>query len=215
MSVTSTRRVKSRSTPQRTMTHGRMLLLGFVTAGAFGTVALETSSNANIIVGKLATFEKGWPTAVSKSMTAIAPTVAPKTPAATTGPKIAAAVEQPPGVVAVANASTEESIPALPELNSGGPALSAASASGHDMSGSVFQIGDQLKVAFYEQADLQDDRWAKSRSGRPSLQQRTELTGEYAVQPDGSISLPLFGLIRAAGVVRRSFKRTWKACSGS
>jgi hypothetical protein len=188
MSLTSTRRVKSRSTPQRTTTHGRMLVLGFVAAGAFGTVALETSSNANMIADRLASFEKSWPTTVSKSMTAIAASVASKTTAPTTGTKIAAAVEQPETVVAVANASSGESIPALSELNGAGTAPPVAAATGRGVSGSVFQIGDQLKIAFYEQADLQDDRWAKARSARPSLQQRTELTGEYAVQPDGSIA---------------------------
>jgi polysaccharide biosynthesis/export protein ExoF len=63
----------------------------------------------------------------------------------------------------------------------------------------VFQLGDKLKIAFYEQVDLQDDRWAKARSNRPGLQQRTELTGEYVVQADGAISLPLFGLVQTAG----------------
>jgi len=180
-----------------------MLLLGFVAAGAFGTVALETSTSTNPITDRLAAFERNWPTTFkfSRSMAAIIPSVTSQAPAATIEPRIAAAKEQPQAITTSASklGAREEPTAALPELKAGEAALSAASAAGQGISGSVLEIGDKLKIAFYEQIDLQDDRWAKARSTRPGLQQRTELTGEYTIQTDGSISLPLFGLVPAAG----------------
>jgi polysaccharide biosynthesis/export protein ExoF len=199
MSLTSTRKTKPRSSSQRTMTDGRMLLLGFIAAGAFGTVALETSSSAGQIADRLVTLGKGWPPTFPQHVAAIMPLGAPK--AAPAELKLAAATDQPQ-VVATAGSklSAREETPVVdPELNVAGGAPSAAFAAGHAIGRSAFQLGDKLKIAFYEQVDLQDDRWAKSRSNRPGLQQRTELTGEYVVQPDGTISLPLFGLVQAAG----------------
>jgi len=201
MSLTSTRKVKSRSSPQRTMTDGRILLLGFIAAGAFATIAIETSFSADLIVDRLATFERSWPTTFSKNMAAIIPSLASRAPAATVESKIVAAMEQPRAVTVSGPklSAREEPTAALPELNAVDTTPSAMSAPGPSAGRSVFHVGDKLKIAFYEQVELQDDRWARQRSTRPGLQQRTGLTGEYIIQTDGSVSLPLFGQVLAAG----------------
>src|SRR6516165_9595315 len=186
MSLTSTRRVKSRSSPQHRLTAGRLLMLGFVAAGAFGTIVLETSFSADLIVDRLATFERSLPTTFSKSMAAIVPSVTIKAPAATEESKIAAAmgqpqkiatpmeqpqkvaaaVEQPLEVTASASKLSARTEPtaALPQLDASKTAPSVAPTAGRGIGSSVFEIGDKLKIAFYEQVDLQDDRWAKARS---------------------------------------------------
>jgi protein involved in polysaccharide export with SLBB domain len=199
MSLTSTRRSKTRPSSQRKMTDGRMLLLGFIAAAAFGTVALETSSSASQIADRLATLGKGWPTTIPQNVVAIMPTSRAGAPAA--GPKFADATDQPQMIAAVGSklSAREETPAGDPELNVAETPPSAMSAVGRGFGRAVFQLGDKLKIAFYEQVDLQDDRWAKARSNRPGLQQRTELTGEYVVQADGAISLPLFGLVQTAG----------------
>jgi exopolysaccharide production protein ExoF len=196
MSLTSKQRGKPRKSPQRTPTQGRMLLLGFAAAGVLGTVALETSSHASRIADGLDKFERHWQTTFPRGMTSATALVGVETPAAVRHTKIAAAGDLP---LAVAATASEEAAVALPERDSPDVVLSSANGAGRGVSGSVFEIGDKLKIAFYEQIDLQDDRWAKARPMRAALQQRTELTGEYVIQPDGSISLPLFGLISMAG----------------
>jgi polysaccharide biosynthesis/export protein ExoF len=195
MSLTSKQKGRPR-TPQRTPAQGSMLLLGFAAAGVFGAAALETSSHANRIADGLSKFERHWQATFPKGMTSATALVGIEPPAAVKHTKIAAAGDLPLAVVATA---TEEAAVALPEKDSADAASALASGASHGVSGSTFEIGDKLKIAFYEQVDLQDDRWAKARPMRSALQQRTELTGEYVIQPDGSISLPLFGLISLAG----------------
>ncbi|MEQ1718519.1 MAG: polysaccharide biosynthesis/export family protein [Hyphomicrobium sp.] len=64
-------------------------------------------------------------------------------------------------------------------------------------------IGDQLKIAVYERLVVEEDKWAKAndRAKPPmmALQMRTEFTGDYSVQEDGSVSLPLLGTFSVDG----------------
>ncbi|RXT54044.1 hypothetical protein B5V03_00820 [Bradyrhizobium betae] len=67
----------------------------------------------------------------------------------------------------------------------------------------LFVVGDRLKLAFYERVDVEEDKWGRSSSASAlrGILQRPELSGEYAVQEDGTISVPLLGSIP---VVNRS-----------
>ena len=60
-------------------------------------------------------------------------------------------------------------------------------------------IGDKIKLAFYERLDdVEKDKWGKSSSNfSQDFQARPELTGEYTVQEDGRIALPMLGSFSA------------------
>jgi polysaccharide biosynthesis/export protein ExoF len=73
-------------------------------------------------------------------------------------------------------------------------ALDAPSA----LAGRSFGIGDRLKVTFYERLDVEEDKWGRTSSALRGIQQRPELSGEYTVDEDGTISLPLLGAIPIA-----------------
>ncbi|UCI10466.1 polysaccharide biosynthesis/export family protein [Mesorhizobium sp. B1-1-8] len=66
--------------------------------------------------------------------------------------------------------------------------------------GGLFAVGDRLKIAFYERVDVEEDKWgrASSASALRGILQRPELSGEYTVQEDGTISVPLLGSISVA-----------------
>lgn len=64
-----------------------------------------------------------------------------------------------------------------------------------------FGVGDKLKIAFYERLDVEADKWGRPSSALRSIQQRPELSGEYTVQEDGTVSIPLLGSI---SIVNRS-----------
>ncbi|RWX70973.1 hypothetical protein EN780_01715 [Mesorhizobium sp. M4B.F.Ca.ET.089.01.1.1] len=66
--------------------------------------------------------------------------------------------------------------------------------------GSLFSVGDRLKVVFYERVDVEEDKWGdgSSASALRGIVQRPELSGEYVVQEDGTISVPLLGSIPVA-----------------
>jgi hypothetical protein len=52
-------------------------------------------------------------------------------------------------------------------------------------------IGDRPKITVYERLDSEDDKWGRAASALRGIQQRPELSGEYAVQEHGTISVPL------------------------
>jgi len=58
-------------------------------------------------------------------------------------------------------------------------------------------VGDKLKLAFYERVEVEEDKWGRSSSTSAlrGILQRPELSGEYLVQEDGTISVPLLGLV--------------------
>ncbi|MER8406076.1 polysaccharide biosynthesis/export family protein [Mesorhizobium sp. M1307] len=64
--------------------------------------------------------------------------------------------------------------------------------------GALFGVGDRLKVAFYERVDVEEDKWGGASSALHGILQRPELSGEYFVQEDGTISMPLLGSIPVA-----------------
>jgi protein involved in polysaccharide export with SLBB domain len=68
------------------------------------------------------------------------------------------------------------------------------------LTGSLFGVGDRLKVVFYERVDVEEDKWggASSASALRGIVQRPELSGEFMVQEDGTISIPLLGSIPVA-----------------
>jgi protein involved in polysaccharide export with SLBB domain len=55
--------------------------------------------------------------------------------------------------------------------------------------------GDTLKIVFYEALDSDENRWGADRNTK-GFRQRTELSGSYVVQIDGTISLPLLGTFK-------------------
>ncbi|TIP86178.1 MAG: hypothetical protein E5X63_12640 [Mesorhizobium sp.] len=76
-----------------------------------------------------------------------------------------------------------------PETLSTGPAVPT---------GAMLGVGDRLKVVFYERVDVEEDKWGGASSALHGILQRPELSGEYIVQEDGTISVPLLGSIPVA-----------------
>jgi protein involved in polysaccharide export with SLBB domain len=74
------------------------------------------------------------------------------------------------------------------------------------LTGSPLSVGDRLKVAFYERVEVEEDRWGRmsSTAALRGIVQRPELGGEYTVQADGTISIPLLGFLP---VVNRSVQQ--------
>jgi protein involved in polysaccharide export with SLBB domain len=67
-------------------------------------------------------------------------------------------------------------------------------------SGPRFGIGDKLKVVVYERVDDQEaNKWGRSSGDLSGFQQRPEFGGEYSVDSDGGITLPLLGQFETAG----------------
>ncbi|WP_439923021.1 polysaccharide biosynthesis/export family protein [Nitrobacter sp. JJSN] len=64
--------------------------------------------------------------------------------------------------------------------------------------GLSFGVGDKLKIAFYERVNVEEDKWGRATSAMRGIQQRPELSGEYTVQEDGTVSIPLLGSIAVA-----------------
>ncbi|MGO7200196.1 polysaccharide biosynthesis/export family protein [Rhizobium ruizarguesonis] len=65
----------------------------------------------------------------------------------------------------------------------------------------VLRSGDKLNLAFYESLASVEDRWTGSQGTVPwNFYQRPELTGEYVVEADGTISVPLLGRFPVRGL---------------
>ena len=65
-----------------------------------------------------------------------------------------------------------------------------------------FEIGDKLKVSFYERLGSDSDRWRNAQDAmKPdrSFFLHPELSGDYSVQSDGTISFPVVGEVSIAG----------------
>ena len=78
-----------------------------------------------------------------------------------------------------------------------------------------FHVSDRLKLSFYERLDTDEDRWrnagGKAVQTPRDFHERTEISGEYVVQDDGSISLPLLGRFNAVGQSNDALLRALKA----
>jgi len=64
----------------------------------------------------------------------------------------------------------------------------------------AYEIGDKLKIVFYELTREADNKWNKSMTGNgngKNVQQR--FAGEYMVQDDSTISVPLLGSVSVEG----------------
>lgn len=61
------------------------------------------------------------------------------------------------------------------------------------------RIGDRIRLAFYERVDDTQDKWRETRSSGPMFHQFAELCGDFEVQEDGSLSLPILGSFQAKG----------------
>jgi polysaccharide biosynthesis/export protein ExoF len=74
----------------------------------------------------------------------------------------------------------------------------------------VLQVGDRLSLSFYERLLVDEEqKWLyRSRGRRPpaNFYERTELTGQYEVQQDGTITVPLLGALKVAGRSLREFE---------
>jgi protein involved in polysaccharide export with SLBB domain len=75
------------------------------------------------------------------------------------------------------------------------PAVTSAAPT--TQSSQQFAVGDQVKLTFYEvQSNTEADQWGRGGSG---FQQRPELSGEFTVQDDGTLSFPLLGSFQVQG----------------
>jgi protein involved in polysaccharide export with SLBB domain len=79
-----------------------------------------------------------------------------------------------------------------------GLALSSYAAQASDQ---VLRAGDRLKISFFERLEVSGGQ-APAQPGQKgetllSIYQRADLSGEFSVEADGSISLPVFGAVEA------------------
>jgi exopolysaccharide production protein ExoF len=80
-----------------------------------------------------------------------------------------------------------------------GPAMETAR-SGQGISSSVvLALGDRVKLTFFEMVDIPTDRGKGVAGAIPSFFQRMDLTGEYAVDGDGAITVPRLGRHHVVG----------------
>jgi protein involved in polysaccharide export with SLBB domain len=82
---------------------------------------------------------------------------------------------------------------AYPEIGPGGGAKPSL-AMNVPLDANAYVIGDRLKIAFFEKVDVDGDGGTA-----PDLIERVELSGEYVVQDDGSIFLPILGSVNVVG----------------
>jgi polysaccharide biosynthesis/export protein ExoF len=77
----------------------------------------------------------------------------------------------------------------------------------------LLRVGDRLKVTIFEMMEVSDtteaDKGAPREAPSPLLQTvypRVDLSGEYTVEPGGTVVLPLFGAIEAVGRPASAFR---------
>ena len=94
--------------------------------------------------------------------------------------------------------SATPAAPSIAEPSKTATPVSTAPEASIALAGRSFGIGDRLKVAFYERLDVEEDKWGRTSSALRGIQLRPELSGEYTVEEDGMISLPMLGTIPVA-----------------
>ncbi|GJD52647.1 hypothetical protein OPKNFCMD_5413 [Methylobacterium crusticola] len=67
----------------------------------------------------------------------------------------------------------------------------------------MLRIGDKLKITFFETMDIPNpgagEKGAEAAAVTQAFYQRVDLSGEYPIEPGGTIAIPLFGSIQASG----------------
>ena len=80
----------------------------------------------------------------------------------------------------------------------------------------VLALGDRLKISFFEKVEAADDP-SSGNAAASNIVERAELTGEYVVQHDGNLFLPLLGPTAVVGkttqqvqdAMSKTFQRTF------
>jgi polysaccharide biosynthesis/export protein ExoF len=68
-----------------------------------------------------------------------------------------------------------------------------------------FEIGDKLKLAFFENIqDVEKNKWGNAAS--TGFQQHPELSGDYPVQDDGTISIPVLGTFEVVDLTAKELQ---------
>jgi protein involved in polysaccharide export with SLBB domain len=74
---------------------------------------------------------------------------------------------------------------------------------GGTVEGAALRAGDRLKIAFFEAMEIPNSGSWKGSEGAAAKQkmfyQRLDLSGEYEVEPGGTISIPVLGSVELAG----------------
>jgi len=130
---------------------------------------------------------------------------ATKTSAVDTGAPRATTVELVPADVATGR--EEPAFERLAPVDAPAALAPTPTAIGESASGPI-RVGDKLKIGFYERTELDEEKWGRQRSLRPAFQQRMELSGEYAANDDGMISVPLIGSFPVTGRGIREIEAT-------
>jgi exopolysaccharide production protein ExoF len=163
-----------------------LLVLGVFGLAALGTGAIKNQNLDGIVGG-----------AVQKSLAAVpaqhsqpAQATAGSSPSTLAVPGVLTGVATTaiqPGAASAGASSAERrwTINTAPEIPS-------------DPAGLSLGVGDRLKIAFFERVDVEEDKWGRTSSALRGIQQRPELSGEYTIQENGTISVPLLGSTPAA-----------------
>jgi protein involved in polysaccharide export with SLBB domain len=90
--------------------------------------------------------------------------------------------------------------------------------------GSTLKIGERIKVTFFEMLDMAENQGVaadreRAQSSLHTFYQRMDLTGDYSIQPDGTITLPRLGMFavaeRVPQVVERDLAQAFQREMGS
>jgi protein involved in polysaccharide export with SLBB domain len=108
--------------------------------------------------------------------------------------RVATAMMPPPAMPA-ANTAIPETPVAVGLIKDECSSVPIFASTGGPPTTTHFEIGDKLKLQFYE---FVKDVEATNK-GDPNFQQRPEFSGEFVIQDDGTLSLPLLGVFKIAG----------------
>jgi protein involved in polysaccharide export with SLBB domain len=86
------------------------------------------------------------------------------------------------------------------------PAPTKVVPSQFSVSGFAYAVGDLLKITFFER--LQNEAGSQAGGRMGALVERTELSGQYTVQLNGSVFLPLLGEVPIAGSSEQAAQNT-------
>lgn len=75
----------------------------------------------------------------------------------------------------------------------------------------TFEVGDRLKVSFYERLAMEDDKYATTKTSSrssASFYLHPELSGEYTVQADWAVTFPMIGRLLIAHQTTEDVEKT-------